>query len=69
MYKIDGIKAVKISLVSVVLELRDDSDVYVPLQKSIQEPELSLPQTVEVAMELEVSEMIVPSLSIKLFFQ
>ena len=45
----------------VVLELGDHPDVYVPLQESIEEPEPSPPQTVEVAMEPEVSEMIVPS--------
>ena len=56
----DGIEAVEISLVPVVLEL-DDPDVYVPLQESIEERESSPPQTVEVAMEPEVSEMIVPS--------
>ena len=46
---------------SVVLELGDHPDVYVPLQESIEESEFSPPQTVEVAMEPEVREMIVPS--------
>ncbi|XP_022792206.1 uncharacterized protein LOC111331365 [Stylophora pistillata] len=54
------IDAVEISLVPVVLEL-DDPDVFVPLQESIREPEPSPPQTVEVAMEPEVSEMIMLS--------
>lgn len=57
----DGIEAVEILPVLMVLELGDDQDVYVPLQESIEEPEPSSPQTVAVAMEPEVSEMIVPS--------
>ena len=57
----DGIEAVEMSLVSVVLEEGDHPDVYVPLQESIEEPEPSPLQTVEVAMVLEVSEMIVLS--------
>lgn len=57
----DGIQAVEIPPVLMVLELGDDQDVYVPLQESIEEPEPSSPQTVAVAMEPEVSEMIVPS--------
>ena len=57
----DGIEAVEMSLVSVVLEVGDDPDVYVPLQEAIEEPEPSPPQTVEVAMVPKVSEMIVPS--------
>ena len=57
----DGIKAVEISLVSVVLELGDDPDVNVPPKESIEEPGPSTPQSVEVAMEPEVSEMNVPS--------
>ena len=57
----DGIEAVEMSLVSVVLEEGDGLDVYVPLKKSIEEPEPSPPQTVEVAIVPEVSEMIVLS--------
>ena len=57
----DGIEAVEMSLVSVVLEEGDHPDVYVPLQESIEEPEPSPLQTVEVAMVPEVSEMIVLS--------
>ena len=57
----DGIEAVEMSLVSVVLEQGDHPDVYVPLQESIEEPEPSPLQTVEVAMVPEVSEMIVLS--------
>ena len=57
----DGIEAVEMSLVSVVLEEGDGLDVYVPLKESIEEPEPSPPQTVEVAIVPEVSEMIVLS--------
>ena len=57
----DGIEAVEISLVLVVLEPGDDPDVNIPLQESIEEPEPSPPQTVKVAMEPEVSEIILPS--------
>ena len=45
----------------VVLELGDSPDVYVPPKESIEEPEPSTPQSVEVAMEPKVSEMMVPS--------
>ena len=38
------------SLVSVVLEVGDDLDAYVPLQEAIEEPEPFPNQTVEVAM-------------------
>ena len=57
----DGIEPFDISLVPVVLELGDSPDVYVPPKESIEEPEPSTPQSVEVAMEPKVSEMMVPS--------
>ena len=38
----DGIEAVEIPLVSVVLELGDDPDVFVPLQKNLNPPRLKL---------------------------
>ena len=44
-----------------MLEVGDDPVVYVPPEEAIEEPEPSPPQTVEVAMVPEVSEMIVPS--------
>ena len=42
----DGIAAVEISLVPVVLELRDVPDVHVPLQESIEKPVPFLPQVI-----------------------
>ena len=57
----DGIKAVEISLVSVMLEQGDDPDMYVTLKESMEEPEPCPPQNVEVAMKRVVSEMIMLS--------
>ena len=55
----NGIEEAEMSLVSEVLDLGDDPAV--PLQESIGELIPFSPQTVEVAMEPAVSEMIVPS--------